>query len=191
MKAFNRYEHNCAVESSQRSGYGRINGQGLEPVSSMRFGAVSAGFASCEAIAVYNVLHDLGIPRRFSDVIYDTERLGGLLLFGIFGTRIGAIGRILEYYGVRYERMKPKEFLRRYESGDFQDGSRFIITIRNISWLPVCSLHTFETVLKGRLITVYNRFSDMAGPGIYSSISDMLRNGSSSGALYSVYYILG
>ena len=110
---------------------GHINGQGRFPVGIMKFGNVHAGFASCELVAVYNVLNDLGIKARFSNIIYHAERLGYLFAGGVFGTKISKIGKILEYYGVKSEKVKVREFVLKAGLKQYSDGEIFIVTIKN------------------------------------------------------------
>ena len=193
MRILKRLERNEQLENEMRAqpgGGGHINGQNLGPVAAMRFGAVSAGFASCELIAVYNVLNDLGKHRRLSSIFYDAERAGYLFLKGVFGTKIGSIGKLLERYGVKSKRMKAKDFKELVENGKIDDGKIFIITIRNNRHLPISPLHTFEAVFENGKWTVYNRFSNLNGTSVYSGIDEMLSNGRSRGAVYSVYEIM-
>lgn len=193
MKIAKRLECNEQLENEMHSlqgGKGHINGQNLGPVAKMRFGAVSAGFASCELIAVYNVLNDLGIHRRLSSIFYDAEKAGYLLLKGVFGTKIGSIGKLLEKYGVKSKKIKAKEFIELAKNRRIRDGAIYIITIRNNRLLPISPLHTFESVFENGKWTVYNRFSNLNGTSVYTELDDILSNGRSRGAIYSVYEIM-
>ena len=169
---------------------GHINGQGRFPVGIMNFGHVHAGFASCELIAVYNVLNDLGLHISLSQIIYDAERLGYLFAGGIFGTKISKIGKILNHYGVKSEKVKVSEFKLHSKLNHFQDGDTFIVTIKNRNDLPVCSLHTFEMVYYEGKWTVYNRFNGDNHASVYSNSDDVLNNGGEKGAYYSIYKII-
>lgn len=169
---------------------GHINGQMRFPVGMMHFGHVRAGFASCEIIAVYNVLKDMGLHVKLSSLIYDAENLGYLFAGGFFGTKISKIGKLLEKYGVRSEKVRLSEFKLKGRLHQFADGDTFIVTIKNRSDLPICALHTFEMVYYEGRWTVYNRFSGDNHPSVYSNIDDVLLNGGDKGAYYSVYKIL-
>ena len=165
---------------------GHINGQGRFPLSCMRFGRVSAGGTACEIIAVYNVLADLKRPMKLAELIFCAEALGYLFLFGAFGTKISKIGALLEKLGVPFERIKCKDFLK----GDFEEGSIFIVTVRNNARLPVSSLHTFEIVKKEGQWLVYNRFNESESSLVYGNLKDILINGNTTAAYYCVYRIL-
>ncbi len=188
-----RFERNQEIErmiSPMLDSMGHINGQGRFPVSEMRFGRVSAGFASCEVIAVYNVLNDLGMHRSLSELIYYDEALGFLFAFGYFGTKISKIGSILSRLDVQYEKLRPGPFLRKAVRSEWEEGQIFIGTIRTRSDLPVCPLHTFEMVFCGGKWIVFNRFDNCARSMVYDGIESVLWNGKQKGKFYSIYRIL-
>lgn len=187
------FQRNCELE--KKIGWvldetGHLNGQGRLPVGIMSFGNSTAGFSACEVIAVYNVLNDLGIHRRLSDLIYDAEKLGFLFARGFFGTKINKIPKLLEYYGVRCEKVKARDFIEKARNNDYEDGQMFIITIRNRCDVPVCAIHTFEAVYYEGKWEVFNRFNKDKKSRKCGNIADILRNGEIIGAFYSIFRIL-
>ena len=169
---------------------GHINGQERFPVKHMRFGYTRAGFASCEVIAVYNVIKDLGRYVPLSDLIYHNEKQGYMLAGGLLGTKIHKIGNLLEILGISYQKIKVRNFLESAERGTISDGSMYIVTIRTNRNLPVAHLHTFELVRRANNWCVYNRFNESLGASYYSCLDDILKNGNQMGAWYAVYQIL-
>lgn len=168
---------------------GHINGQGRFPVRRMQFGNVKAGFASCEIIAVYNVLKDLNRFVPFSQLIYTNEKNGYMLAGGVFGTRISKIGALLDAYGIRYKKLKKREFVNRIENGEIRDGSIFIAAIRTWRSLPISVIHTFEMKYSRGRWFVYNRFNSSESAGIYDKAQNILKNGNHMGEWYCVYEI--
>ena len=170
---------------------GHINGQGRFPVQDMRFGNVNAGFASCEVIAVYNVLKDLDRFVPFAELIYMNERSGYMLAGGLFGTGTAKISALLDAYGIQHRKLKRREFTEKIEKNEIPDGSIFIVTIRTRKTLPVSVLHTFEMRRSRGKWIVYNRFNNSESAGIYDSTADILMNGSHRGEWYCIYEIAG
>ena len=194
MKKENHLKHNLELErriDKILDSNGHINGQGRYPVGMMKFGHVSAGFASCELIAVYNVLKDAGIFKPFSEIIYDAERLGFLFAGGYFGTKITKIGKLLELYGIKSRYIKLKDFYSLEKQQNSSSGDTFIAVIRTNKKLPVAPLHTFEmTYSEDGRWTVYNRFNGDNHPSIYENLDDILNNGPKKGAYYRVFRVL-
>ena len=193
MKANHHYLNNLELEEKIKDILdvsGHINGQRRFPVGRMHFGNVSAGFASCEMIAVFNVLHDLGKDKRLSEIIYHGETNGYMLAGGFFGTKIYKIGKILEKYDVAYEREKVAAFIANATEGNYKDGQIFITTIRTRTDVPISHIHTFEMVHYRGHWVVYNRFDRDEGPSIYGNIFDVLKNGGYTGAYMAIYKII-
>ena len=169
---------------------GHINGQGRFPVHHMHFGNVGAGFASCEIIAVYNVIKDLGGHVPLSELIYYAESSGYMLAGGFFGTKIYKIGNILEHFDIKYNKLSPRVFLKEAADNSFDDETIFIATMKNRREMPISALHTFELIRRRGKWYVYNRFNNSESAGIYDELSAILKNGSYTGAWLTIYEII-
>ena len=63
-----------------------IYSQYAASLSDFKFGKVSAAYAGCAAVAIYNALRFLGMPVSFSEVVYRLEQSGFLSMEGKMGT---------------------------------------------------------------------------------------------------------
>ena len=115
-----------------------INGQGREQYRSIPFGKSTVGHSGCGAIAIYNVLNEIGRSVVLEDVIGTAENLHCMLLWGFFGIWPKKLGDILSYYKVYFEKINISEYM-------YKDGDIFIVTIFNdrSKWY-FGGLHTFE-----------------------------------------------
>lgn len=145
MIAGNNYRYNRRIYD--RSQYGRmINGQSVDYVSGMRYGLCRMSFNGCEVIAVHNALAYLKKYRPVYEISYYMERF--TMLAGIFGCNPLKIGKALEHYGVKYDKLRniPR-------TGavivSFWTGRRFL-----------SSIHTVFCVCRNDGITVYNRYNN-------------------------------
>ncbi len=88
------YAHNRQREELLGGGY--ILSQYAKSVSDFKFGKVSASYAGCAAVAIYNALRFLNRPVDFCEVIYRLEQSRLLSLGGKMGTNPCCLKTILE-----------------------------------------------------------------------------------------------
>ncbi len=88
------YAHNRQREELLGGGY--ILSQYAKSVSDFKFGKVSASYAGCAAVAIYNALRFLNRPVDFCEVIYRLEQSRLLSLGGKMGTNPCRLKTILE-----------------------------------------------------------------------------------------------
>ena len=78
------YDYNRQREELLAGDY--IYSQYAASLSDFKFGKVSAAYAGCAAVAIYNALRFLGMPVSFSEVVYRLEQSGFLSMGGKMGT---------------------------------------------------------------------------------------------------------
>ena len=88
---------NRAMRAAAALPQGYLNGQNLQPLAALPYGAYTVGWCGCEAIAVYNALLTLGKAQPFDEVAAELEKRG-LLLNGLGGTHLAAARRYLERF---------------------------------------------------------------------------------------------
>ena len=174
---------------------GHINGQGLYPILEMAYGATTAGNTSCETIAVYNVLKDLGVSTTLSDIIFTADVNGYMLIGGCWGVAPYKVDDLMDDYGIEYDRVTQDEVERKADAGDYQSGQPFVAVIWNNEDSIFDGIHTFEITYSAdeeeSQWIVYNRFNDDSSFRVYDSLSDILQNGSVNGSYISVFQIDG
>lgn len=141
------------------------------------FGTVAN--AGCEAIAVYNTLHDLGKDVSLSKIIYDIERNKETLWNGWFGTKTSRVDEILEMYGVKSRVTNKPEFIdRAAREGAIKEGQIFVASGCNGPIGVLKGVHTFEIVYSPSQNPqepwlVYNRFSADEEPKPYATFAEI------------------
>lgn len=78
-----------------------INDQNGELVAKFSYGAFSADYNSCGAIAVHNAKVLLGHSSMLSDTIYDIQKTSGMTLGGVFGSGSTTVPDVMEKYGIK------------------------------------------------------------------------------------------
>lgn len=137
-----------------------INGQGRGAVSAYRYGICRMSFNGCEVIAVHNALVYLKTPQKLSDIAFYMERFR--MLFGFFGCNPYRIGKALEHFGARTERLKNAE-----------NASAFII----VFWTKIpflSSVHTVFCIRRKCGIDAYNAFNSSSGAVTYKNIEELI-----------------
>ena len=155
---------------------GHINGQGRDIIKDMSFGPAveerigesdlqnavkylrrrfqeegygtmgTVGFAGCEAIAIYNALHDLGFNVSLSRIIYDIEYNNYDLAFGWGGTWVNRIDDMLRYYGAEVEKTSASNIQTAADNGELKEGQVFVTSFWTDSEKWISSIHTVEVV---------------------------------------------
>ena len=98
------YRHNLRNEKPGTSGR-LIGDQNGKTGEDYRFGLVKARGVACEVIAIHNAKLLLGMDSDLTTTIRDAQNVFAPVLFGILGTDVYAIGRILRREKVPYERV--------------------------------------------------------------------------------------
>lgn len=161
--------------------FGRLARRVNKALSRERFGTVAG--AGCEAIAVYNVLRDLGKSVPLSQIIYDIERRGYMVWHGWLGTRTNRLGALLRLYGVKCRAVSPRRVQARADSGRLRSGSVFALAIFNNAKRPLTAgMHCFEAVYTPsadpqRPWTAYNRYNNRTAPERYPTLSAAVGKG--------------
>ena len=156
--------------------------------------------AGCEAIAVYNTLHDMGKDVGLSQIIYDTEKNGYMVANGWMGTKTWKVDDMLRQYGVESTTAKPETVQRSADSGKLKDGQVYVASIWNntndkTGLADIGSgIHTFEVVYSPSANTdmpwvVYNRNSK-EGEQRYKSIDEILVDEGMKGKYLSMLEVL-
>lgn len=108
-------ERNCLLRSEARLPEGLLNGQELQPVSELPYGAWRMGKNGCEVIAAYNALTELGRPRPLAEIAEELEK-SGLLFNGFGGTNPLALPGFFRKNGVAVCLLRGRE-RSRYDAG--------------------------------------------------------------------------
>lgn len=69
--------------------------------SSYKYGYREGWYNTCETIAIFNVLSRYGQRPNLSEVIYRTQRMGGMVFRADWGTNVFKVGKIVESYGLK------------------------------------------------------------------------------------------
>lgn len=97
-KKFSR-DKNCFIRDKLMLPQGMLNGQNLEPLAELPYGAWNIGNNGCEAIAVYNALLMLGRNESFQEVAAKLEK-DGLLFNGFGGTNLASVVQFFRRKGI-------------------------------------------------------------------------------------------
>lgn len=155
---------------------GPLNGQGLEPLAEMPYGAWNIKNNGCEAIAAYNALLSLGLAEPFQKVAAVLEERG-LLFNGFGGTNLGALVRFFRKRGLEprvLRRGKRKNFDEAFSSAEcailsYWTGDK--LKRKDGSWN---TLHTVAVRHCPQGIEICNAWDDRPFPCIASSFLEFI-----------------
>lgn len=99
---------NAAVRAKAVLPPGRLNGQGLAPLSTLPYGAWNMGNNGCEVIAVYNALLVMHRPVPLTEIAAALEKRG-LLFNGFGGTNLSAVAAYLRRQGINVAVLRRTE----------------------------------------------------------------------------------
>lgn len=124
-------------------------------VSALRIGYARADHTACEVIAVYNALllsarstvspsdasPSAASPSApaLSELIYQAENHGSLMLGGHFGTNPYHLGRLLTLGGLSFRTISSMSALQQ----PYAQNTLFILSVWNDARNPFCGVHTF------------------------------------------------
>lgn len=160
---------NYEINKFIKLGDGTVNGQGVGPVSQMRYGLFPMSYNGCEMIAIYNflLLEKMENPG-LAEIAHEMYPKSGVLL-GVFGSNPYQLHKYFDSRNIRVKRYYVlKNFFRQLESSKFG-----IISFWN-SHHPFHGLHTVcvESTEKG--IRVYNRSNKKDVPVDYKKYNEFV-----------------
>lgn len=147
---------------------GPLNGQGVGPLSTLRYGFFPMSYNGCEIIAVYNMRCLLDCPVPLCEIAREIYPYGNSFS-GLFGTWPKAIGR---YFRENHIPMHKNTDYYRFRN-DFTKYRFAVITFWNARH-PFKGIHTvaIERVKEG--IKVYNRSNSGSKPVIYPNLDSYM-----------------
>lgn len=168
---------NAAARAQTALPPGRLNGQGLAPLSALPYGAWNMGNNGCEVIAVYNALLALRRPVPLPEIAAALEKRG-LLFNGFGGTNLSAVAAYLRQRGIdvavlrRRERGRYDAALAGSDCGilSYWTGRRLRGADRRWN-----SLHTVSVQRVGGGVEICNFANDWPAPYRARSVEDYLR----------------
>ena len=178
--AANRAREAAPALAALKDSRGRLSGQGRAGLAELAFGRSTVGRAGCEAIAVYNVLRELGRDVTLSDVIRAAETGGCLALGGRMGILPRRLPRLLDAFGLEYRRADPA-------APERLPAGAFLACVWN--WGFAGPLHAFALVHDGGGWTAWNRFNGDAGPRRYPALSGVLDTGARRSRFRLIYAV--
>ena len=137
-----------------------INGQAVGDISKIRYGSFYMSFNGCEVIAVHNALIHINKPKSIVEIAFYMERFK--VLFGLFGCNVYKIGRALEYFEIKFRRVKKLD-----------DIKSFIVSFWNGRPL-MSSIHTVFCIRTEKGIEIYNRYNNCPDIRCYETIDDII-----------------
>lgn len=141
------YRYNRGIESTTISTHSRIiNDQNGPTGHAFRYGLHPASFNACEAIAVHNVKVILGQVSNLPDIMRQFQLSLGMVGYGIGGSNVYLVGRILKKNGIP---SKPVKF------NELNKQGIYIISYFNDGKL-LKGIHTVTVAYDGNTYTVYN-----------------------------------
>lgn len=182
--AISNYKHNQTLDNQVEK---FINGQGRSPYSKFKFGIKEMSENGCGPIATYNVMRlltNLGKIKnmpKFSDIIYDIERLSGTLLFGQFGEDPTSIKEYFSNNGI-----SSKAYTNHNDFDNalskMEDTQHAILCFwtnknqipGNAHYVAVTNNHDNESQSKYK---VYNRYNEDKDVRYYDTLDGILNGG--------------
>ena len=160
---------------------GLINGQGLLPVSGMRYGMVNIAWSGCGIISVYNALLLLGNPQPLTDVIAWGD-LKASRIFGLFGTSPGKTKHLLQKMGYIVDTVSDKsQFDSRARKADV-----CLFTYWNQKGSIRHGMHTVCTRYYNGFLEVYNLFNSSPETARKNSFDEWNASGIAPVVLYCI-----
>ncbi|MBR4765509.1 MAG: hypothetical protein IK085_01960 [Clostridia bacterium] len=160
---------NYEINKFIKLGDGTINGQGIGPVSQMRYGLFPMSYNGCEMIAIYNflLLEKMENPG-LAEIAHEMYPKSGVLL-GVFGSNPYQLHKYFDIRNIKVKRFYSlKSFFKQLEFSKFG-----IISFWNAHH-PFHGLHTVcvESIKNG--IRVYNRSNKKAVPVDYKNYNEFV-----------------
>lgn len=139
---YNRYMENNTISTLNRV----INDQNGPTGHAFRYGLHPASFNACEAIAVHNVKVLLGQQSNLAEVMRQFQLSLGMVGYGIGGSNVYLVGRMLKKNGIPNRPVKFNNLNRQgiYIISYFNDGKL------------LKGIHTVTVAYDGNTYTVYN-----------------------------------
>lgn len=148
---------------------GTVNGQGVGPVSTMRYGFFPMSFNGCEMIAIYNLLYleKIGKPN-LADICLEMYPRSSVL-WGLFGSNPYLLHR---YFDKR--KMPILRYLRRDRFFDkLQDSKYGVISFWNAKH-PFKGIHTVTVERIENGYRIYNRSNRKEVPCDYATVDEVV-----------------
>ena len=148
------FKHNSEIELPDDF----INGQGVGPVSEMKYGICTMAWNGCEMIAIYNAMRKLGKKVELRDVAREMYPISQVAL-GFFGSNVYVLGRYFKKRGIPYtSTLSYNNFfnqLKEHKCGICSFWNRRVL---------FGSLHTVMVEFKDGEYVVYNRSNGKTEP---------------------------
>lgn len=175
--AKDHYAYNLQREKLLGDGY--ILSQYEKTLSDFKFGKVSAAYAGCAAVAIYNALRFLNMPASFSEIVYHLEQGRLLSLSGKMGTNPCRLSDALN-------KMTPSDVKGAWKC--FRDPSQLekwknetktaaILAIWNDRSHPGKGMHFYMLCSEGKGWKAMNRQDGSKKETVYASAADSLGKG--------------
>lgn len=160
---------NYQVNRTIRLGEGTVNGQGVGPVSRMRYGLFPMSFNGCEMIALYNLLllEEIGEPN-LADIALEMYPRSSVLM-GLFGSNPYALRPYFKRRNIKCLRIIPRDkFFKKLD-----DAKYGVISFWNAKH-PFKGIHTVcvEKIENG--YRIYNRSNRKDVPVDYSTVDEVV-----------------
>ncbi len=160
---------------------GLINGQGVPPVASMRYGIVNVGWSGCGIIAVYNALLLLGNAHCFFDVIVWGD-LKASTIFGLFGTSPRKAKVLFRHLGYTVNTVLDKKQF----DAQAQKADICLFTFWNQKGSLRRGIHTVCVQYNSGFLNVYNLSNSLSEPAHIASFEEWESAGIAPIVLYCV-----
>ena len=160
---------NYEIKKYIKLGKGTVNGQGVGPVSQMRYGLFPMSYNGCEMIAIYNFLYLEKIDNPdLAKIAFEMYPKSGVLM-GVFGSNPYLLHKYFDNRNIKIKRYyNIKSFFKQLESSKYG-----IVSFWN-AYHPFHGLHTVcvESIKNG--IRVYNRSNKKDVPVDYNDYSEFV-----------------
>ena len=167
---------NAAVRAQAALPPGRLNGQGMAPLSMLPYGAWNMGNNGCEVIAIYNALLVMHRPVPLPEIAAALEKRG-LLFNGFGGTNLSAVAAYLRRQGInvavlrRAERARYDDALQSADCAILSYWTGRRLRRADGSWN---TLHTVSVQRGFAGVEICNYANDWPAPKSARSVEDFL-----------------
>lgn len=130
-----------------------VHGQRNHKYEGFKYGFFNASYNSCEVIAIHNVKVYLGIDTTLPDTIKDIQLLGGMWLYGVFGSYPHISQRAFDYYEIDYTKIDSMS--------DMTENGMYLLTYCKDANL-LNGIHTVAVEHKNDKYMAYNLYGSTA-----------------------------
>jgi hypothetical protein len=164
--------NNYASNQKNSDPAGIINGQA--DFLNYRFGLFSLDEVGCGIIAIYNVLHLLGMPKKLTDLIREFETNSTETVpFGILGINPFSIKKYFKHQRIPYSKICRMKDLDKQK----EEGGVYLLTFWNDAKHLTKGAHTVALCYTGGRFVVYNRTNGSRETAEFENAIDIIGNG--------------